>query len=343
MIRKKKNPRVSFRVDKRWSKFLGLFIYIQLLRPTNMETGQLILISRQEASSVEFLECFFGSILRKNNAIHNYYVMVLNQDNKPVTVTKLLDEIENIYNMSYEVKRDIKKETTFTVLLSDEKYKTLSNLYTSIVYSSVLKIDSIPKICTEHVLKENIMKLELQTSIDINTKVPNKNYNLANSNCLFSSIPVVAVGGTFDHLHDGHKILLTISGFLAKDTLIIGVTGPELLKNKKYSDYMQSYEDRVLNVKNFLNTIKPSLKLDIYEINDVCGPTAQIQNIDALVVSLESSKGATYVNNVRTGLNWNALDVYTIGVLGSADSETFKNKLSSTDYRKIEYMKDHEE
>lgn len=35
---------------------------------------------------------------------------------------------------------------------------------------------------------------------------------------------VVALGGTFDHLHVGHKVLLTMGIFLAAKKLIIGVS-----------------------------------------------------------------------------------------------------------------------
>lgn len=39
------------------------------------------------------------------------------------------------------------------------------------------------------------------------------------------SYPVVALGGTFDHLHSGHKILLSMGAWIARDKLIVGVTG----------------------------------------------------------------------------------------------------------------------
>lgn len=35
----------------------------------------------------------------------------------------------------------------------------------------------------------------------------------------------VALGGTFDHLHSGHKILLTMACWLARRRIIVGVTG----------------------------------------------------------------------------------------------------------------------
>ncbi|KAJ7457810.1 hypothetical protein FB451DRAFT_1509134 [Mycena latifolia] len=37
--------------------------------------------------------------------------------------------------------------------------------------------------------------------------------------------PVVALGGTFDHLHTGYKILLNMAAWIASEKLIVGVTG----------------------------------------------------------------------------------------------------------------------
>jgi pantetheine-phosphate adenylyltransferase len=35
----------------------------------------------------------------------------------------------------------------------------------------------------------------------------------------------VALGGTFDHLHAGHKILLSMAAWIAERKIIVGVTG----------------------------------------------------------------------------------------------------------------------
>ena len=37
--------------------------------------------------------------------------------------------------------------------------------------------------------------------------------------------PVTALGGTFDHLHAGHKILLSMAAWITSQKLIVGVTG----------------------------------------------------------------------------------------------------------------------
>ena len=36
--------------------------------------------------------------------------------------------------------------------------------------------------------------------------------------------PVTALGGTFDHLHAGHKILLSMAAWITSEKLIVGLT-----------------------------------------------------------------------------------------------------------------------
>lgn len=152
-----------------------------------------------------------------------------------------------------------------------------------------------------------------------------------------------AVGGTFDHIHDGHKILLSMSMFLSKSKLIIGITGTELLKNKRYSEVLKSYQDREKDTLEFVGKINSrAVVVDTYEINDVCGPTGYIKEIDALVVSAESVRGGHFINDERKKKHFPPLDIVCIKVIGEGDSNENNNwagKLSSTDIRRIEYEK----
>lgn len=58
------------------------------------------------------------------------------------------------------------------------------------------------------------------------------NHNNKHSNLIENTGPIeplvfnrVAVGGTFDQLHAGHKILLTMTALLATKSMVVGVTG----------------------------------------------------------------------------------------------------------------------
>ena len=50
-----------------------------------------------------------------------------------------------------------------------------------------------------------------------------------------SSYPVVALGGTFDHLHAGHKILLSMAAWIAHEKIIVGVTGRNMCPGKSHT------------------------------------------------------------------------------------------------------------
>lgn len=147
---------------------------------------------------------------------------------------------------------------------------------------------------------------------------------------------VVAVGGTFDHIHDGHKILLSLAVFLTRKILIVGITDDELLQNKQFKEYLEPFETRLRIANGFIQKIgTTNQEYDFYRINDVYGPTGYLKNIDCLVLSQESAKGGQMVNKRRQELTLPLLDIFTIDLVGG------DNKLSSTDLRRLD-MEEHQ-
>lgn len=142
-------------------------------------------------------------------------------------------------------------------------------------------------------------------------------------------------------MHDGHKLLLTIAGFLAKEKLIVGITGSELLVNKKYAEVMESYMTRRSNVEEFVNYLFPALEIEPYMLHDVAGPTGSIEDIDALVLSAETKAGGVAVNKLRTEQKqWHPLVVYQVDVIGcktGSEKDNWADKLSSTELRRVEF------
>jgi hypothetical protein len=67
-----------------------------------------------------------------------------------------------------------------------------------------------------HILEPTIPPPLIDPIISNKTPLPHSNSKISSH---------VAVGGTFDHLHAGHKILLTMTAWITRKRLVCGVTG----------------------------------------------------------------------------------------------------------------------
>ncbi|CAG8576569.1 1509_t:CDS:2 [Ambispora gerdemannii] len=154
----------------------------------------------------------------------------------------------------------------------------------------------------------------------------------------------VAVGGTFDHLHAGHKILLHMSAWITSKRLVCGVTAENMLQNKKYKEFLEPIDTRVSKVLKFLRKIRSEefIKYQVVPIFDIYGPTATDSDIEALVVSKETMAGANSINEERKKRSLKQLDFAMIEVISSTNSslneaELKSLKLSSTSVREHLY------
>ncbi|KAF9532210.1 hypothetical protein CPB83DRAFT_847418 [Crepidotus variabilis] len=156
------------------------------------------------------------------------------------------------------------------------------------------------------------------------------------------SFPNTALGGTFDHLHAGHKILLSMAAWITHSKLIVGLTSDVLLVSKSYASVLESFSTRSARVSSFVEFFKPGLTIDIQAINDVYGPTGWDPDIQALVVSKETLNGGEKIRARRKEKNLPALKTFLIDVVSATsasleheDVEWLKeNKLSSTEVRR---------
>lgn len=123
----------------------------------------------------------------------------------------------------------------------------------------------------------------------------------------------VALGGTFDHLHNGHKTLLSVGSALCSTQMTIGITATSMLTKKSNADLIEDFQTRSQNVRTFLHTFRgDDMAIDIHELNDGMGPAVVDTRLQAIVVSSETILGAFKINEVRKERKMNALEVIVI-------------------------------
>eukprot|EP00435_Cladocopium_sp_Y103_P059208 s449_g21.t1 len=138
----------------------------------------------------------------------------------------------------------------------------------------------------------------------------------------------VAVGGTFDRLHQGHKVLLSCAAAIATKGLVVGISGEPLLRDKAAARYLQSWGERARAVAAFLALQRPDLTLRLEELWDAFGPSLWPQ-LGALVVSAETEAGGHAVNEHRRALQRRPVQLLVVPLVQSNQGE----KLSSSALR----------
>ncbi len=128
----------------------------------------------------------------------------------------------------------------------------------------------------------------------------------------------VAVGGTFDRLHRGHRHLLK-KAFEVGEIVIIGLTTDEFLQGYPKEHPVSSYVFRRRQLHAFLGTLGVVRRATIVPLNDAFGPAATDESIDALVVSRETEYTAREINEQRTTLGLKSLTVIVVDMVLADD------------------------
>jgi len=132
-----------------------------------------------------------------------------------------------------------------------------------------------------------------------------------------SKFSLVAMGGTFDIVHRGHLTLLS-NAFAISDKVIIGLTSDEFAA-KKGKIPNNKYEKRLENLTTSISKEFPNASLQISKLDDDFGPAVLEKEVEALVVSDETSNQGNVLNKLRSEKNLPPAQIITVPMFLAKD------------------------
>ena len=126
----------------------------------------------------------------------------------------------------------------------------------------------------------------------------------------------VAVGGTFDEFHKGHRTLL-LKAFEVGEQVVVGVCSDEFVKRMGKPHSTASYKQRLEDLKRFLSEHGFLERAEIIPLNDPYGVTLSKGCVEALVVSRETEPRALEINLKREKLGLPPLHIVVIEMVPS--------------------------
>ena len=135
---------------------------------------------------------------------------------------------------------------------------------------------------------------------------------------------IVALGGTFDIIHDGHMKLLN-KAFSISNKAIIGLTSDELAA-KKGKNLLKNYHERFEALKSVIVKNFPRSTYEISKLENDFGPAVLEGFVQALVVSKETSNKGILLNELRSKRNLPLVEIVVVPMALAKDG----NVISTT-------------
>ncbi|MGD2066811.1 MAG: pantetheine-phosphate adenylyltransferase [Candidatus Bathyarchaeota archaeon] len=128
----------------------------------------------------------------------------------------------------------------------------------------------------------------------------------------------VAVGGTFDLFHKGHRALLR-KAFKVGSRVLIGLCSDDFVKKMRKPHGIASYSKRLEELEKLLKRKGVLERAEISSLDDEYGLTLSDKRIDAIVVSKETEPRAHKINSKRQSLGMAPLPIVIVKMVLSED------------------------
>jgi pantetheine-phosphate adenylyltransferase len=126
----------------------------------------------------------------------------------------------------------------------------------------------------------------------------------------------VAVGGTFDEFHKGHRALL-MKAFEVGERVLVGLCSNRLVESLSKPHVTASYEQRLEELSKFLQERGVWERAEIVPLNDPFGVTLSKGCVEALIVSRETELMAVKINEERERRELPPLQIVIIDMIPS--------------------------
>lgn len=139
-------------------------------------------------------------------------------------------------------------------------------------------------------------------------------------------VRVAVLGGTFDHLHAGHRALLA-AAFAHATGVRVGLTTDAFVRQerKPAARKVQSYATRRRRLRQFLATTYPGRRWTIAPLSDAWGGSVQ-PGADMIVVSAETRAAVRVINQERRRRKLPPLAAYVVPLVSAEDGRPIASR-----------------